>query len=1288
MAADDETPAAVARAAARLDAWLTALRADLDTPPQELTVEPGSTPDLLEGARRDAGGFAFTRTLIEALIAENDPFSAALGLRAAAQDLPPSLPARDRLAVRVGGLASLGLPRAVLPVVRRWLRERVSHLVLASKMPGERGGCPAPLHAALDANRAAGCDTMLALGGRAVLGPEGAARELDRLIRLTRLPEVGHLAVDPARLVPEAATGTGYWALDADAGRGAAILRTLFEEADAHETGITLEANDYRAALLGPEMLVRALDGAGGLGAAGIGVSLPAELPESAAVIERLIRLSRARVDDGGAPLELTIGVAGLASRASIASLLSGLAVPTLEGRDAVRAQFLRLAGAALAAGSAVRTVFATEDPLLLAHLTLLAEDAANAGTAPPQPPVLQLRAGVATPLATSLADHGFPVRLRLPIVLPREFSGAIAGLLGLAAESADPESTLARTPAAAEDAAAADLAEAIRLATQPWPPAHRTQLRRREWDPGERDSALFYRPPADAERFDTGGLTAAVLGLGRDDTGQIAVGPSGPPQRIPVVSEVGFACEPDTDATKPQNREWARSVFARSAQLREEGSAHERRRRRAKSGSAGEAEGLAEAWRTQRAAERATRVGRLALATASARDRLLTVLAAERGLPVAALDAEVSRAVEAARYFGLLAGGLGAVRGAAFSADRLVLVAADAQASFSERAEAVLAALAAGSAVVLVEHPGAARSSAALIEEWEAAGLPEGLVELVCALPSSLRDDGDRAAGGDAAEPEASDSAASDPAPSDPVISDPATAQAELAALLAVDRQVDRAIVLGDRSIVRSITRHRPDLPVEGRLRTLGSTLIAPSADPAAAVRDAVRSAFGGAVEARAARVLVLLGGAGHAKRVLRLLADAVRGLRIGDTGAGSAAGGDPLAIDFGPLPAAPDAAGLRALTELDPGEEWLIEPQQLDEAGLLWRPGVRTGLRRDARFWQDAIGMPVIGVITAADLTDAIDLQNALGGGSVAALHAVDRGETLPWLDGVRAASLSIGRATSDARVERQPGGGWGAASLGGQPLAGGPNRLFALGSWELREGTPSSTLHLRGLDPRVQALIETSQASLDYASFDRLRRAALSDALTWRTSLGRVRDEIGLGVERNVLRHWPIPTHVRLADGGSIAELLRVLAAGLLVDAPLSVSTGVVVPPEITELLENQGVPVSLEHDEGWLERLAVLGVERAGADTVGGDRGSERVRLIGGDAVRTAEWLGGQDRLPLRAEPVTMAGPVELLVFLREQAITIAAHRHGFAAPLAGVDERLAELDAAAARPRQS
>ena len=119
-----------------------------------------------------------------------------------------------------------------------------------------------------------------------------------------------------------------------------------------------------------------------------------------------------------------------------------------------------------------------------------------------------------------------------------------------------------------------------------------------------------------------------------------------------------------------------------------------------------------------------------------------------------------------------------------------------------------------------------------------------------------------------------------------------------------------------------------------------------------------------------------------------------------------------------------------------------------------------------------------------------------------------------------------------------------------------------------------------------------------------------------------------------------------------------------------APLSVSTGVVLPPELSGFLEVEGISVSLERDEDWLERIAVSGP--------GLDAEASRVRLIGGDRRRTAEWLGGLGSVSLWAEPVTMAGPVELLAFLREQSISITAHRHDLALLPAGVGGWIAEL----------
>ncbi len=1243
----DDWPAVADAAAARVASWMATLAVEpgeLEGPDALATV--GARADLIEGSRRDDDGFAFTRRLLEAVVGASDPFAAALGLREASKDLPASMPAVERLAVRAGGFASLGLPWAVLPVARKWLRDRVSHLVLSAKIPSAASsehdaGTPdakvAVLRAALAAAGAGGGAprALFALGGAPVLGDAGASAELRRLRTLAELPEVNALALDVARLVP--AGGAGAWSLDRDASTGAVRLRELFECAQRHGTTIVLESSDYRSALLAPQLLVTALEQPG-LERLRAGITLPAELPESLQTAEALVMLSRARLARGAEPLEIGVGTAGFSGREQISSILTGLPVPTLESRGEQAAQLFRVLVPLLEAGPEVRAGVASDDPHLLAAATVLAERAGGASRLE-----LQLRAGVASELEAVIADHGFEVRRRLPIVPSKEFSGAVEYLIALAAETADPESVLAhaRSLLSGEpgelELGADRLRDVFALAASDAPESRRVQHRGIEWSEEARDTSAFYRAPTEANRIDTGGLTAAVLGLTRAHTGAITLEIAGAPRRVPVISDTGFANEPDTDASRYDNRAWARGLLNRgarsdigveAARLAEVRAEHHEE-------LLDESLRAAEAWRETRASERGTVVGRLALGIAAARDRLIEVSCAESGAPLPVIDAEVNSAIDAARYLGALAGGLGAVRGAEFRPDRLALVVADAGTPLAERAEAVLAAVAAGSSVVLVAHPSIARSSGVLLEEWEAAGLPSGLVVLVIAA-------------GD----------------------DPRDAHVSLATRIAADARIDRALVLGNRSTASFLTRRRPDLRIEGRFRQPGVVAITPSADPANAVRAVVASAFGAEHRhADTARAVVLLGAAARSGQLRRGLVDAVASLRVGDTA--RPGDEDPLAFEIGPLPESPNEAGLRALTRLEPGEEWLVQPQRLDDEGRLWRPGVRAGVSRDSSFWKDAIGVPVIGLVAAHSVDDMISLCNRLGGGGVAGLHANDPQETLPWLERVRAARLVVDRPTTGARIERQPGGGWGSAGMGASALAGGPHRLQPLGSWQLREGTASQTLHLRGLAPEIRVLVEKSQPYLDYQSFDRVRRAVLSDALAWRTSLGRVDDVSGLGVERNLLRHWPVATHVRLAEGSPLGDLVRVVAAGLVAGAPMTVSTGVVLPPEVSEFLALEGVPVSLERDDDWLERLAVSGPGD-------GESAASRVRLIGGDRIRTAEWLGGLGDVSIWAEPVTMAGPVELLAFVREQAVSITAHRHGLALVPAGVGGWLAEL----------
>lgn len=1225
MPTQDSWGSLATRANDRVERWLQA------TP-----LDNSSAHDLIEGARSEAGGLGFARELLELVAASDDAFISALGLRRLSHDLPDGLSTRDRFALRAGSIAALGLPWAVIPLAKRWVRGRIAHLVCVATLPSDAKKT-SDISGLQEALRAS-ANPVLELDGSAVMGPRAAVKELARLRALAKMPEVEYLAVDPSRVA-----GGPTWDLDDRTERLAEILVDL-----AGDASVTLNVTRYEDLRAAVTAFLGALPNEQ-LDNAHVGITLPAETPESVELLNRVLVHAAKREHEGASPVEVRLTTASTVGAETITSIMNGLPVPVLGSRVERDAALLRLLAQA-AGAPGVRPVIASDSPYLVAAALEISENI-----------VVELRSGVSDELAHALRAHDVEVRTSLPLVSPDEFGAVVPRIVAIAAEAADSDSALNRQHMLDTEYLAspenrydelATLEEVCSLASESTPGPFRTQDRGREWDPSERDSALFYRAPDHPDMRETGGLTAAVLSLNRNtDTGEIELATE--PKAVPIISESGFANEPVTDPTRPENRQW----FVRQLQYSE----HLRQAQPAPAApetTITNALAAAQSWTGSSHSARGRVLRRIALTSVAARDRLTAAFAATHGAPAETIDAAVNHVIDAGRYLAQLAESLEGVRGATFTPDRLALVAASDSTLSPIVLESALAALAAGSAVIITGPSSLAPLLTVVQEEWTAAGLPEGTLQFITGVEVGE---------------------------------------------ISHDERVDRAITLGDRELATRVVQSRPDIRVESHFYGVGTALVTASADYEAAVEAIVQSAFTGAGTSLRGINAVLV--TRRSDRFKSLLADAVRALRAGDTaihsydeepseeffesfagaiGASRVDGDvdvptppeetgrlaqDPLSLNVAPLPEPPGEAGLRALTELAPGEEWLVVPRKLDEDGLLWSPGVRLGVKRDATFWKDCVGMPVIGIVNVHSMHDAFAAQTVIGSGSTAALFSWDSAEIIPWLDRTKAASLTVNRPTTNALIERLPGGSWN--GFGVAPLMGGPHQLVTLGSWKVRQGTQSSTLHLRGLEPEVQLLIELAQDSLGYEEFDRVRRAALADALTWRTQLGVARDSIGLSVEHNLLRYWPVSTHVRVAEDAALDELLRVLSAGLLVRSPIELSSGLGLPVSVLDFLQKQGIAVTVERDDDWLERIALTG-PKVGSTT------AERVRLIGGDRVRVAEWMGGLDRTALWAEPVTMAGPVELLTLLREQSVSIRAHRYGMGANMPDLAQWLREI----------
>jgi RHH-type proline utilization regulon transcriptional repressor/proline dehydrogenase/delta 1-pyrroline-5-carboxylate dehydrogenase len=670
------------------------------------------------------------------------------------------------------------------------------------------------------------------------------------------------------------------------------------------------------------------------------------------------------------------------------------------------------------------------------------------------------------------------------------------------------------------------------------------------------------------------------------------------------------FLNEPDTDPAGRSNREWGRAILSRVPSSRlghDEIAAARIADVAALDAVIASAERAGAEWGERRADTRAAVLHAAGESLALHRADLIEVMASETGKTIAEGDVEVSEAVDFAHFYAERSRELDRVENASFVPSTLIVVTPPWNFPVAIPAGSVLSALAAGAAVVIKPAPQAKRCAAVMVAALWEAGVPREVLSLVDV------DEGD------------------------------------LGQRLVSHPSVGRVILTGAWETAKLFRSWRPDLPLLAETSGKNAIVVTPSADLDLAVADILKSAFGHAGQkCSAASLVILVGSAGRSERFRRQLIDSVTTLRVGYPQ-------DPTTI-MGPIIEPAHGKLAKALTTLDAGESWLVKPRQLDESGRLWSPGVRDNVRGTSEFHLTEYFGPVLGIMRADTLEEAIALQNAPAYGLTAGIHSLDAAEIALWLNTVEAGNLYVNRGITGAVVRRQPFGGWKRSSVGAGAKAGGPNYLLTLGEWAPVFVNPGGSVVLQGLSGGVTRVIEAAQPGMEFLEFDRVRAGAVSDERAWAAEYGVARDVSALGVERNVFRYRPVPVTVRLADGASPAQLVRVLAAATRAGSTVTVSSGVPMNAGLIRLFRGQLSPlkvldVVIETDARWYARLQAASARPA------------RIRLLGGDRLALAQLLGGDPDVAIYAGEVTTSGRIELLPFLHEQAISVTAHRFG-------------------------
>lgn len=1116
-------------------------------------VPVDASAEQLAGVLKDPNGLDFTVGFVDGVVRPEDLQVAARNLAALAPKVPAFLPWYMRSAVRLGGTMAPVLPQVVIPVARRVLREMVGHLIVDAT--------DAKLGPAIAKIRKDGIKLNVNLLGEAVLGEHEASRRLEGTHALLSRPDVDYVSIKVSSTVaPHSA-----WAFDEAVEHVVEKLTPLFTRAASFAGGgqrakfINLDMEEYKDLDMTIAVFTRILDKPE-FKDLEAGIVLQAYLPDALSAMIRLQDWAAARRADGGAAIKVRVVKGANLPMEQVEASLHDWPLATWNTKQDSDTNYKRVINYSLHPDRIrnIRIGVAGHNLFDIAFAWLMAKQrGVESGIE------FEMLLGMAQGQAEAVKKDVGSLLLYTPVVHPAEFDVAIAYLIRRLEEGASQDNFMS---------AVFELSE---------------------------NESLFER---EKQRF-----LASLAKL--DDEVP-------PPNRrqnraLPAapLPHDSFENTADTDPSLPANRDWGRAILGRVGTSTLGNAAVEA----ATINDAATLNAVIEtavekgkAWGALSGAERAEILHRAGDVLEARRADLLEVMASETGKTIDQGDPEVSEAVDFAHYYAESARKLDDVDGATFVPAKLTVVTPPWNFPVAIPAGSTLAALAAGSAVVIKPAKQARRSGAVMIEALWEAGVPRDVLTMVQL--------GERELG-------------------QQLISHPA---------------VDRVILTGGYETAELFRSFRKDLPLLAETSGKNAIIVTPSADLDLAAKDVAYSAFGHAGQkCSAASLVILVGSVAKSKRFHNQLVDAVTSLKVGYPE-------DP-ASQMGPIIEPANGKLLNALTTLGEGESWAVEPRKLDETGKLWSPGVRSGVRRGSYFHLTEFFGPVLGVMTADTLEEAIAIQNQIDYGLTAGLHSLNTEELGLWLDTMQAGNLYVNRGITGAIVQRQPFGGWKKSAVGAGTKAGGPNYLVGLGEWTTKASTAAGTPDSAPAHSGVRRIEDAAKGFLAADELAPLQRALASDALAWAKEFGTAKDVSGLSAERNIFRYRALPVTVRLSAGEPLADLVRTIAAGVLAGSALTVSSAVELPAQLRAVLSGLGIVSTVEDDADWLASAGRL----ANAGKLSG----ARIRLIGGDAKALAEATGGRPDLAVYLHPVTEAGRVELLPFLHEQAISITAHRFG-------------------------
>jgi len=1116
------------------------------------------------------------------------------------QGVPRFFSTLDRTLLK--GFQSFGsyLPGVAMPFVKEKMQHETANVVLPAEEEHLRGH----LHRRWEEGVRMNVNYL----GEALLGEREAERRLKMYLQALQRPELEVISVKISTIYSQISALAREHSIGVLCDRMELLYRAAAKQRFTRRDGsqsanfVYLDMEEYRDKEITAEVFMRTLDRPG-LEKVRAGIALQAYVPDSFQTQKRITEWARKRKEQGGAPVTIRLVKGANMEMERVEASQRGWPLATYNQKIDTDANYKRMLRFGMQPENlaAVRLGIASHNLFSLAYGLVLASQANVVDHVQ-----FEMLEGMANHQRRALFALSQNVLLYAPACRQEDFINAIGYLVRRLDENTGPENFLRH-------------AFSLQVDSEDW---HR--LEKAFLDSFGRMESATDEPQRKQNRL-------------KETPSQETSGPSPQPPNA-------FNNVPDTDWSLPQNSEWAQGIIG-SWQNRCDDQATdvplvigdeeitEGRSRipstdpsrpgtvvanylQASESDVDRAIECAhrdtDSWRKLPTKRRHKVLFAVAEEIASQRGELMGAMLAEGGKTLTESDPEVSEAIDFCRFYAQTALALSDLPGLEASGKGTVVVVSPWNFPLAIPCGGIAAALAAGNTVIFKPASDTVLIAYLLCECFWKAGVPKSALQFMPCPGSTVGQQ------------------------------------------LVTHDGVDAVILTGGTETALRMLAAKPAMHILAETGGKNATIVTSLADRDLAIKNVLHSAFShSGQKCSATSLLVLEDEVYHDQKFRESLCDAVESLHVDSAW--------QLHTKMGPLIRPPSGDLERALKELEPGESWAVMPRlHVNGNPHLVSPGVKWGVQPQSITHCTEFFGPLLGVIRARNLHEAIDLVNATGYGLTSGLESLDDREQKLWQEGIRAGNLYINRPTTGAIVLRQPFGGMGKSAVGPGIKAGGPNYVATLMKFTTNGDHTDRRIDLGDtpLDDFCDSLRKLApQHQIRSEQVDRIVTAAQSYEHWMSAEFDHAHDSFQLLGEDNFRRYLPLrEVLVRIHKDDNLFEIFaRTLAAR---------TAGCQVVVSLPEGLQSLDVQVLEELTHDWAGRIEF--VEQTDDQLIELLQTAHDTRLRYARPERVPPSIrqaAANQGTYLADEPISAQGRIELLWYFQEQSLTHVYHRYG-------------------------